>query len=207
MEPTIQNEPSVSPTYATFTDLHDAERAYGALADHGVRPEYVTVIASQKSIHPQEAHDAEARIQGTAEQGITTTTPQDAAKAAVPGAAFGLGLGALAAIASLAIPGVGLVLGGGALAAAAAGAVGATAAGAVAGGAYGYLRDQGIEDTHAKMLGDALENGQYLFAVRHNPPELPMATDVVQILQKYNGQVLGSGTVPGELADRVGGAL
>ncbi len=204
MELVIEQSPNISPTYASFVDPHDAERAYGALADHGVKPAHVTVIASQNVLAPEIAWETEAKIEGMAEKGITVTSTEDAAKAAVPGAAIGLGFGALAAIAALAIPGVGLVLGGGALIAAAAGAAGATAAGAVAGGVYGYLKDQGMDDSSAQVMQGAFANGHVLIAVRHNPPELPMASDVVQILQKYNGQILGSDTVPGQRAERIG---
>lgn len=79
-----------------------------------------------------------------AKHGISTTTPEDAGSGAVKGAGIGLGLGAVAAIASLLVPGIGLVTGAGALATALGGAALTAGAGAIAGGVTGYLKDQGV---------------------------------------------------------------
>jgi hypothetical protein len=120
-----------------------------------------------------------------AKQGLSTTTPGDAAAGAAKGAGVGLGVGVLAALASLVIPGFGLVVGGGALATAIAGAAGATAAGAIAGGIHGYLKDQGVSDQAAMDYDAAVKHGGAVLAV-----SLPSGdVDEVkarEILSKYN---------------------
>lgn len=145
--------------YASFSTPEMAEKALGALLDHGCLARDIGLAFSEKhaplysetAVTPNDIRDH-------ADSGITTTTSQDATAGAAKGAGVGLGLGALAAIASLAIPGFGLVVGGGALAIALGGVVGATAAGAVAGGTLGFLKDQGIPDTtissYSKVIGE-----------------------------------------------------
>ena len=106
---------------------------------------------------------SQANIETSAKHGISTTTPEDAGEGAVKGAGIGLGVGLLASLAALTIPGVGLVLGGGVIAA----ALGATAltagAGAVAGGATGYLKDQGVpHDVADRYHGTVIGGGAVL---------------------------------------------
>jgi len=105
------------------------------------------------------------KTERAAKQGISTTTPGDAAAGAAKGAGIGLGVGVLAALASLVIPGFGLVVGGGALATAIAGAAGATAAGAIAGGVHGYLKDQGVPDEVAVDYDNAVKHGGAILAL------------------------------------------
>ena len=101
----------------------------------------------------------------SAKYGISTTTPEDAGEGAVKGTGIGLGVGILASLAALAVPGVGLVLGGGALAA----ALGATAltagAGAIAGGATGYLKEQGVPGEVAERYHETVQNGGAVLSV------------------------------------------
>ncbi len=174
--------------YALFQDVADAERAIGALQDHGVPAANIGVAARRpaeedeagrirtgftrltddqtvRQGEPEVAYEAQpgtlppAAIANTAmpltgvdtpqnvaavgKEGITTTTPQDAAAGAAVGSGVGLVAGLLAAAAALMIPGVGLVLGGGALAAALGAAAATTAAGAAVGGVTGYLHRHG----------------------------------------------------------------
>ena len=102
----------------------------------------------------------------SAKHGLSTTTPEDAGEGAVKGTGIGLGVGILASLAALAIPGVGLVIGGGALAS----ALGATAltagAGAIAGGATGYLKEQGVPGEVAERYHGAVQGGGAMLSVK-----------------------------------------
>lgn len=119
-----------------------------------------------------------------AKHGISTTTPEDAGQGAVKGTGIGLGVGILASLAALTIPGVGLVLGGGALAA----ALGATAltagAGAVAGGATGYLKEQGIPAEAADRYHGAVSGGGAVLSLSIPSGKVDQAT-AEEILAKY----------------------
>lgn len=166
--------------YAAFTDPGQAEKAAGALLDHGVRPEDLSVVRSHSgelevttsqgvvgsgSGYPDVITDTSGDVETSAKQGISTTTAADAGAGAVKGTAWGAGLGALAVLASLIVPGVGLVLGGGALAAAL-GAVAASAgAGAVAGAVTGYLKDQGVDEHVAHHYESTIGAGGALLAI------------------------------------------
>ena len=145
--------------YARFDDYKLAEKAVGAMLDHGLDKDDVTLMMPDGSTRSGEDHESHAK------NGITTTTGSDAASGAAKGGAVGAVVGALAALASLAIPGFGVVIGGGALATAIASAVGTAAAGAVAGGVTGFLKDQGIAEPVARKYEDALKNGGAVVAL------------------------------------------
>jgi hypothetical protein len=130
-----------------------------------------------------------------AKQGLSTTTPGDAAAGAAKGAGIGLGVGILAALASIAIPGFGLVIGGGALATAIAGAAGATAAGAIAGGVHGYLKDQGVPDHVAMDYNKAYEHGSAILGVTVPSNNVDEVT-VREILAKYGASNLNMYPTP-----------
>ena len=119
-----------------------------------------------------------------AKHGISTTTPEDAGEGAVKGTGIGLGVGILASLAALTIPGVGLVLGGGALAA----ALGATAltagAGAIAGGATGYLKDQGIPADAAEHYHGTVSGGGAVLSINIPSGDVDQAT-AESVLSKY----------------------
>ncbi len=129
------------------------------------------------------AHDPEA-VDNAAKHGISTTTPEDAGEGAVKGTGIGLGVGILASIAALAVPGFGLVLGGGALAA----ALGATAltagAGAIAGGATGYLKDQGVPADAAERYHGVVTAGGAVLSVAIPSGDVDQAT-ASAVLSKY----------------------
>ena len=164
--------------YASYAASSNADQAVGALLDHGVAAEDISLIAPEgyHNDYPSDRH---------AKAGITTTTGADAAAGANKGAEIGLGIGILAGIASLAVPGFGLVVGGGALATAIAGAVGATAAGAVAGGAVGIMKDQGVPEHIITSYETALQEGGAIVAVSLPTADADEFT-VRQILDKYN---------------------
>ncbi len=176
-------------TYATFPDPDMAEKAAGALLDHGVRAEHISIIfpegyKSRWSDSPEEREDSEK----TAKSGITTTTAGDAASGSIKGAGVGLAAGALAALAAVFIPGVGLVLGGGALAIAMGGVAGATAAGAVAGGVTGYLKDQGVPADAVEEYGKVLASGGAMITISLTDEEIDMTT-IDSLMAKYGGSV------------------
>ncbi len=104
-------------------------------------------------------------VEESAKHGISTTTPEDAEAGAMSGAAWGAGVGILAALACLVVPGFGLVAGGGALAIAIGGAVASTGAGALAGAVTGYLKDQGVDGHVAEHYERTMSGGGALLAV------------------------------------------
>ena len=160
--------------YAKFSQLTLAERAVGALLDHGVAKNDISLVG------PPDGTDHDAR----AKNGVTTTTSKDAAAGAAEGAGIGLAVGALAALASLLIPGFGLVIGGGALATAAAAAAGTSAAGAVAGGVAGFLHDQGMDANAASGYAKAVEDGGAIVEV--SAPSGDVAIEAIHhLLGKY----------------------
>ena len=127
---------------------------------------------------------AQGDVETAAKHGISTTTPEDAGEGAVKGTGIGLGVGILASLAALAIPGVGLVLGGGALAA----ALGATAltagAGAIAGGATGYLKEQGVPGDAAERYHGTVTGGGAVLSLSIPSGKVDLTT-AEGILSKY----------------------
>jgi len=205
MEQTIKTESLTAQTlYATFQDASLAEKAVGALLDHGARNEDISVVSKEPGAKQdletvsevrgdqyveQNAESHRRRDEGehaekAGKQGLSTTTPGDAGAGAAKGAGIGLGVGVAAAVASLILPGFGLVIGGGALALALAGAAGATAAGAIAGGITGYLKDQGVPDKAAIDYQHAYEHGSAVLSI-HVPSGKLSQSDVESLLSKY----------------------
>lgn len=178
--------------YATFSDYKLAEKAVGALLDHGMNKDAVTLIANRSGDH--ESH---------AEDGITTTTGADAAAGAAKGAGIGLAVGALGALASLLIPGFGLVTGGGALATALGAAAGTTAGGAAAGGLAGFLQDQGVDESAALDYETAVKHGGALVEL-HLPSGDIGSIQAEQILNKYNATNIRRGGSGGAAAGATG---
>lgn len=184
--------------FAAFNDPTLAERAVGALLDHGVRAgdislvtheNYERSIARHAGPDDEDAHAPRDPIQ-EAREGISVTTPADAAMGAAAGAGIGLGAGALLALAALLVPGVGLVVGGGALASAIAGAVGTAAAGAVAGGVFGYLRDLGIPHEVATRYHESVAAGGAVIGVRLPSGDVGETT-VREVFAKYHAAEVG----------------
>jgi uncharacterized membrane protein len=175
--------------YATFTDPHMAEKAGGALLDHGVRPEHLTIVLPE-GYGTRDRQDVvdEIDMERKASSGITTTTAADAASGSVKGAGVGLLAGTLAALAAILIPGVGLIIGGGTLAIALGGVAGATAAGAVAGGVTGFLKDQGVSEQSIKHFHSILEAGGAMITVSPTDDNTDSAT-IDSVLQKYGGVI------------------
>lgn len=177
--------------YASFADVDLAQKAAGALLDHGVEKDHLSLVSHMGAEHIDADDDDDHDIVENAKSGISTTTSGDAASGAMKGAGVGLGIGALAALASLFIPGFGLVTGGGALAMALGAAAGTTAAGAVAGGVAGYLVDQGVPEAAAVDYEKALEHGGAIIAISLPSGDVSR-TDAEQILNKYQATNLSS---------------
>ncbi len=184
-------------TYATFTDPKDAERATGALLDHGVRAEHLSIVFPESYADATyevdkrfyDGNDPDnGRSEEMAKSGITTTTIGDAGIGMAKGAGIGLVAGTVAALASVLVPGVGLVLGGGALALAIGGMAGTTAAGAVAGGVTGYLKDQGVPVNDTAVYEGVLRAGGALVTVSPTDENID-CDEICAILAKYNGKV------------------
>lgn len=119
-----------------------------------------------------------------AKYGLTATTKEDAEAGAIKGAGVGLGLGAIAALASIFVPGFGFFAGGGALATALAGIAGTTGAGAIAGAVTGYLKDQGMDSHAAEQFGAHVGEGGALVSVTVPSDQVDEST-VRSILDKY----------------------
>jgi len=177
---------------AIFDRRDDAEKAVHALRDHGVDKDSISILAladdgSGKMSNLEEGERAPAPGK---DDGISTTTPGDAAKGAAEGAAWGAGLGLAAALATVFIPGFGLVAAGGALATALGGTAIATAGGAVTGGVLGYLMDLGVPDQVAHDYSEAIKKGGVLVSV-HDTDDASYA-EIAQVLTKYNGRNAGN---------------
>lgn len=173
--------------YASFTDPAMAEKTVGALLDHGIKSDHISVVfpegyKTQYSNNVVTGQD----IEDSGKKGISTTTGGDAAAGAAKGAGVGLAAGALAALAAIFVPGFGLVLGGGTLAIAAAGVAGATASGAVAGGVTGFLKDQGVPDDVAANYHNVITSGGALLTVTPTDEKVTEST-ILSVIAKYNG--------------------
>ena len=171
--------------FARFDDYKLAEKAVGALLDHGMKQDDIGLITRPHK-------DIEGKHEGHAKHGITTTTASDAGVGAAKGAGVGLVVGTVAAVATLLIPGFGLVTGGAALVTAIGAAVGTTAAGAVAGGVTGYLKDQGMDEPAARSYEEAIKNGGALVTL-HLPSEKVTRLDAEKVMAKYSVVTISSG--------------
>jgi len=168
-------------------DIHGSA-AGASVGNAGVYPT-ASAVGTAGDLNPLDQGGPDSAVsQGdaatAAKHGISTTTPEDAGEGAVKGTGIGLGVGILASLAALTIPGVGLVLGGGALAA----ALGATAltagAGAIAGGATGYLKDQGIPHEAAERYHGTVAGGGAVLSVNIPSGDVDQAT-AEAVLSKY----------------------
>lgn len=171
--------------YASFNDTTMAKDAVGALVDHGVDKDDITLVlpVSPERDMDEETERAEETLD-KATSGITVTTQDDAMVGATKGAFLGFGVGSLAALAAILIPGVGLIVGGGALATALIGAGAATVAGSVAGGVVGYLKDQGVPEEETQRFSNVYEQGGAILNVSA-PSNGVDAMKIEEILAKY----------------------
>jgi len=179
---------TVHKLYVAFDDSAQAEKAVGALLDHGVRKEDISVLVDDPGTGKL---TEDVDLEQSANIGITTTTAEDAGAGAATGAQIGLGVGVLAGLAALFVPGFGLVYGAGALATAIGAIAGTTAAGAVAGGVTGYLKDQGLPEVAVSRYASYYQAGGALIEVF-----LPSGNVSEQIgreiVAKYGGTNLGA---------------
>jgi len=147
-------------------------------------PAYSSAVYSAMDDASEDANSEKA-----AKDGISVTTAGDAGIGAAKGAGWGLGIGTVAALASLFIPGVGLVIGGGALATAIGGAAASAGAGAVAGAITGYLKDQGYEEHDGKRYEEVVKGGGAVLGVSLPSGNVDFAK-AWEIIDKYNGAPL-----------------
>ena len=169
---------------AIFRNPQHAHKAAGALLDHGLSSDRLTLITLHQV--PEDPEHVEGETEHP-EREITTTTPADAAHGAFKGAGVGLGLGALATLVCLFVPGFGWVTGGGALATALTATLGTTAAGAITGGAVGWLVDQGLPHEIAEDYEQALRDQGALLTVELSDTELSRF-EVEGIATKYGAE-------------------
>lgn len=183
--------PGVDYRNAVQADAAQVERSNPSPTDYERPVTYERVEVTETSTdHPDVVDDA-GDTEAAAKYGISITTPADAGAGAIKGTAWGVGVGAVAALASMIIPGVGLVLGGGALAAGL-GAVAASAgAGAAAGAVLGYLKDQGVDDETASHYHATVEDGGALLALHLDSGAMDEAK-ARDILEKYGATGINS---------------
>jgi len=204
----VQNQNGAA-TVATYTDTTYPERdldsaaiSASTMTPPAAATSYATTPPSQPVVLQRDAYDEDddqGDVESAAKHGISTTTGADAGAGALKGTAWGAGIGAIAAIASLAVPGFGLVIGGGALAAAIGGMVATTGAGAIAGAVTGYLKDQGVDEHVVTHYENAVTNGGALLAVTvpsGNVTEFEAQT----VLEKYGAQNINSYATRGYMA-------
>ena len=184
--------------YASFPTPSLAEQAVGALLDHGVRAEDISLVSSHargltETVAYAEEPDGDSDDDPVtaAKRSISTTTAGDAVSGAAQGAGIGLGVGAAAAIASLFVPGVGLITGAGALAAALSATAASAAAGAVTGGVVGYLKDQGVPDEAAARYHENLERGGSMISIQLPSGSVDRSA-VELVLAKYQATDVGA---------------
>lgn len=194
----------MSTIYASFIDRSAAEKAAAALLDHGARAEDISILANEGyGTTPAQDLAEAAESEHTAKTGITTTTAADAGMGAAKGTAVGLGLGIVAALASVFIPGIGLIVGGGALATAVAGAAASAGAGAIAGGIAGYLKDQGMGEELATHYSEAFGRGNAVLAIGIPSGDLS-GEEIEPYLTKYGAISVSTVNYSRNLMDRPG---
>ena len=177
---------------AYFYDVKQAEKALGALRDHGIDKDSLSLTTGEDNLESLYTTNA-AREAKERAKGVTTTTGDDAATGAVKGTGVGLGVGALGALASLFIPGYGLVFGSGALFTASMAAIGTGAGGGIAGAVTGYLKDQGLDDSLVGDYKEALDNAGTVVGVEvthdaEDAEDTELMLRIKEILKKYDGR-------------------
>ncbi len=171
--------------YASFEDAKHAEKAAGALLDHGLQEEDLSFVRGDVEEEEWRSYEEGRESEDRAEAGVTTTSGGDVVSGAAKGGGWGLLVGAVAGLTALWAPPVGLVLGGGALSTALAGTAGGLVAGAIAGGVTGYLKDQGVPHETACDFSDRLEAGGAILELALPSGELGME-EACGILDKYD---------------------
>lgn len=169
--------------YGSFMDTKQADKAVGALMDHGIPAECISLVMNDGT--------ADSHHLDKAKHGITTTTGGDTAAGAMKGGVTGLVLGALGALAALIIPGFGLVLGGGALATALGAMAGTAVGGAIAGAVHGTLKDQGVPDEAARRYDETVSRGGAVLAIQPCGGREFDRAEAESILRKYGAENIG----------------
>jgi hypothetical protein len=166
------------------------ERRQDTQRQRGDDGEGIPLIGEPLAAAPITSPGEKMHAEDPAKLGISTTTVSDAAAGAAKGALWGLGLGTLAAVATLAVPGFGIVLGGGALAAAIGSMAASAGAGAITGGVVGFLKDQGLPAHDIPAYQKSLEGGGALLAI--HVEESISRSEIEEVLKKYGAKVTNS---------------
>jgi len=175
--------------HATFTHAEDAEQAAGILLENGVRAEDLTLIKHHPMVEEAETEIAEHESNASheAEQHTTLIFGGGVETGAVRGAKWGIGIGAVAALATILIPGVGLVIGAGSLAA----AIGTVSIGAGAGALAGVVSDhysqEGLEEADGKRIEAIIADGGAMISVALPSGNVDVAT-AFKIFGQHGGQ-------------------
>ncbi len=193
----------MSTLFASFTNPSMAEKAAGALLDHGAAQADISIVANESYATQRVTGDGieNKQSENAAKGGISTTTGGDAALGAAKGTMAGIGLGILAAAAAITLPGIGLVIGGGAMAAALAAAGATAAAGAAAGGVIGYLKDQGVDDQMLTHYSNSFVSGGSILAIAV-PTGTLSAIEVENYLVKYGAENIATYNAARVMMDR-----
>lgn len=136
-----------------FDHRDHAEAALAALADAGIAPEDISVLANTNQSYYRR-------------DDIETETAQGAGTGAGLGAILGGAGGLLAGLGTIAIPGLGPVIAGGWLLATALGVVAGAAVGGAAGSIVGALMQAGVPEQHAHIYAESVRRGGTLITVR-----------------------------------------
>lgn len=139
---------------ATYDNVREANNAVMALFRQNFAREEISMLVSDTT---QREHLA-----------IETNTkaPEGAVTGAAVGGTIGAIVAGLTAVGTIVIPGVGLVVAGPLLA-----ALAGLGAGGAAGGLVGGLIGAGLTEAEAKMVEDAVKNGNVVIAVTHEDKE------------------------------------
>ncbi|WP_052553271.1 hypothetical protein [Enhygromyxa salina] len=136
---------------ATYEDVHGANRAVERLFEEGFTNEEISMLLSDAT------KDKHLAIE------TNTKAPEGVATGAAVGGTLGAIAAGLTAVASIVIPGLGLVVAGPLLA-----ALAGLGAGGAVGGLVGGLVGLGISENEAKVVEEAIKNGNVVIAVSHD---------------------------------------
>lgn len=139
---------------ATYDNAREANNAIMGLFQQGFSREQISMLTSDATHREHLAIEA------------NTKAPEGAAAGAAIGGTLGAIVAGLTAVGTVVVPGVGLVVAGPLLA-----ALAGLGAGGAAGGLVGGLIGAGMTEAEAKMVEDAVKNGNIVIAVTHEDKE------------------------------------
>jgi hypothetical protein len=161
---------------ALFDDRHDAEKAYSALLDAGIREDDLSIVMSDETRgrHYSDGGQRETEMGNKATEGAGVG-------GAVGGTIGGIAGAIAAAAAPVVFPGIGIVLSG-PLAAALAGA----GAGGLGGSIVGGLVGAGIPEERVKHYETGIREGSILLGASARTPA--DADTISDVFKRYGGK-------------------